>query len=126
MTRRTKPKVYIAGPMRGVPYYNFPLFDATCEKLKEQGYRVFSPADMDRKRGFDALLLPADYAWHEYPDSDFCIKETLSQCMQSIALCDAIYLLPGWNKSSGARVEYHFARVLGLQVIDGAIHGNDK
>ena len=33
-----KPRVYIAGPMRGRPFYNFPAFDKACSELNQQGF----------------------------------------------------------------------------------------
>jgi hypothetical protein len=30
-----KPRVYIAGPMRGLPFYNFPAFDKATMSLSE-------------------------------------------------------------------------------------------
>ena len=37
-----------------------------------------------------------------------------------LAICDAIALLPGWQNSRGARVEYLLAREMGLDVLDAA------
>ena len=36
-------KVYLAGPMRGLPRYNFDAFDRAAKYLREDGYAVFSP-----------------------------------------------------------------------------------
>lgn len=50
----SKKQVYIAGKMRGVPYYNFPAFDKARDRLAGLGLTPLSPADMDRAAGFDA------------------------------------------------------------------------
>jgi hypothetical protein len=38
--------IYLAGPMRGRKFFNFPAFDAARDILLSQGYEVISPADM--------------------------------------------------------------------------------
>ncbi len=48
-----KPTIYIAGPMSGYPQYNFPAFDEARDELRENGWQVVSPADMDREHGLD-------------------------------------------------------------------------
>lgn len=45
----SKPVAYISGPIRGYKDNNFPAFDKAKALLEAQGYRVISPADMDRK-----------------------------------------------------------------------------
>lgn len=41
-------RVYLAGPMRGLPQFNFPAFDAGAATLEALGHEVFNPADRDR------------------------------------------------------------------------------
>ena len=48
-----KTTVYIAGPMRGYPRFNFDAFDAAQSHLESLGYRVISPAALDREVGFN-------------------------------------------------------------------------
>ncbi|MHB1846903.1 MAG: DUF4406 domain-containing protein, partial [Deltaproteobacteria bacterium] len=38
----------MAGPMRGLPDYNFSAFDAARDFLAGLGHDVVSPADIDR------------------------------------------------------------------------------
>lgn len=44
--------VYIAGPMTGIPNYNFEAFFAAEAALLEQGYRVLNPARLGCVEGF--------------------------------------------------------------------------
>lgn len=38
-----KVKVYLCGPMRGLPKHNFPIFELAAKELRKIGYEVFSP-----------------------------------------------------------------------------------
>lgn len=62
-----KKRVYIAGRMRSVPWFNFPAFDAARDRLAELGLEPLSPADMDRLNGFDPSEMDADSVWSVTP-----------------------------------------------------------
>ena len=103
--RRTCPpgasrRVYIAGPMTGLPEHNFPAFHAAAERLRKAGWEVVNPAENFGGR----TNLPRE----RY------LREDVAQMVR----CDAIALLPGWENSRGAKLEYLLARELGLKVID--------
>ena len=117
----TKQAVYIAGPMRGIPYYNFPAFDAAADELRGVGYIVLSPADLDREGGFDAMDCPPDTDWDAIPDG-FDFEACVARDIEGVKCADAIYLLPGWERSTGARAEKMIAKWLGRAVFfaDGA------
>lgn len=86
-------RVYICGPMTGLPGFNYPAFDAAEKRLRAQGYEVENPANN-----------PQQDCWLDY----------MRQAVAQLAECDAVYLLPGWRESRGAQVEYQLARGLGL------------
>ena len=95
---------YLAGPMRNVPDYNFPAFDFAAEKLREEGYTVFSPADNDRET--------------DNQGASFDIRRALRDDTRWICLyADAVALLPGWENSKGAKAEIALAEALGLTVV---------
>jgi len=112
----TKLTIYIAGPMRGIALYNFPAFDAAAEKLRDNGHTVISPAELDINIGFDPSDLPPDFDWGTVPDH-FDLEECLMRDVEAVCHADAIYLLTGWEDSSGARMEKAVAEFLGLKVI---------
>ena len=99
-------RVYIAGPMRGLPEYNYPTFDAAEKRLEEQGHSVINPANIGRAHFGNRKDLSED-------EIDFLMAEELSLLVE----CEAIYLLKGWHKSKGARKELYHAIGNGLDVI---------
>lgn len=103
-------KVYIAGPMRGIPEWNFPAFHEARKRWREAGHTAFSPASTDEALGYSETT------------EGFNEKPHLLHVIHSDILCisnaDAIALLPGWEKSSGATVELALAQFLGLKVFD--------
>jgi hypothetical protein len=110
-------RTYLAGPMRGIPLYNFPAFDAAAADLRASGIKVISPADLDRMVGFDPTSLPADWDWSTLP-SDFRLLHAVQRDLSAIMQCDAIHLLPGWENSKGAKAERSVAEWLGLGIFE--------
>jgi hypothetical protein len=90
-------RIYIAGPMTGLPEFNFPAFNAEADRLRALGHDVSNPADHGVIDG---------YEWRDYMRLDIA---------QLIA-CERIHLLPGWEKSRGATLEHHIASALGMEV----------
>jgi hypothetical protein len=105
--------VYIAGPMRGIERFNFPAFDFAAAKFRDQGFNVINPADIDRD---------ADPACEGLTDAQVSTPEMLrvyaERDTRALLTCTHIAMLPGWRKSKGATAEYHFARWIGLEVLD--------
>ncbi len=107
-------RIYLAGPMRGYPEYNFPAFREAAAFLRAAGHEVVSPAELD-----DAIGGP------EFATLN--IKDTFRRDLDALLQQDAIVLLPGWTDSRGAILECHAAQVCGLPAftleIDGAHAG---
>ena len=98
-------KVYVAGPMTGIPDHNFPAFRRAAELLREQGHEVVNPAELD-----DPTLTHEQLAakpWADYMRRDIPL----------LLECDAIFMLPGWSNSKGASLELHIAQQLGMEVV---------
>ena len=113
-------KIYVAGPMRGVPEFNFPAFHAAAAALRALGHEVFSPAERDNERhGVDIskgnLTGDEDLAAKDY---GFDLRVALGEDLAYIcAHADTIAMLPGWQNSKGAQAEYATAIALGLAVL---------
>lgn len=116
MPGKNRRSIYVAGPMRGVPLYNFPAFDAAAMRLTWEGWHVVSPAELDRRRGFDPLELPIDFDWSTVPQG-FNLREAITCDLEHLQNCDAIYMLDGWQRSKGARAELATAEWLGLEIL---------
>jgi len=109
--------VYIIGPMRGYKDYNFPAFTVAAMNLREQGYSVISPAEMDREDGFEPHELPRDHDWNDYPDHlcfdrDKCARRDVEAIFDS----DAVYLLKGYEESRNGQTEIGIAEWLGRKI----------
>lgn len=106
-------KVYLAGPMRGKPEFNFPAFREAAARLRAQGHEVFSPAENDEAtHGLDfAKNTTGDLK--EITDCGFSLKDALCDDLTYILMyADAIAFLEDWEYSSGALAEWFTARAL--------------
>lgn len=112
-------KLYLAGPMRGYPNFNFPMFDVGAKYLRSQGYEVFSPAERDRSVYGSALEQNTNGDEHAAESGvGFNLREALAADMEYISKhAEGIALLPRWEHSKGARAEVALATALGLKQI---------
>ena len=93
-------RVYIAGPMTGLPDSNYPAFNVAAKQLRELGYEVENPAENP---------VPECGSWEAY------MRTALAQLVR----CDEIHFLRGWASSRGAKLERQVAQELGI-LISGA------
>jgi len=98
---------YLSGPMRGFEQWNFPAFDRNAKFLRDQGWNIISPAEVDRSLGFDETDPNAVFT-----DADF--QRAIRRDYAALLECDSIIFMPGWEKSTGAILESNFANVLKL------------
>lgn len=108
------PTFYVSGPMRGIPDFNFPAFDAARDLGHRLGYIIISPADMDRAVGIheNTDLAEAKVDVHSFVKRDVAVLLSLDPKKG-----DGIALLEGWERSTGAMAELFIARWLGLRIV---------
>lgn len=104
-------KVYLAGPMSGLPNFNFPAFHEAAEVLRRDGWIVFNPAEKDGEvvEGTKAYASGDHMAVQE---EGFNFREAYAWDVCKVIEADAICLLPGWERSPGACGEYYVARAM--------------
>ena len=91
-------KVYIAGPMTGLPEFNYPAFFDAARRLEALGHEPINPARSDGREGCKSWL-------------DF-----MRAALRDVAEADGLAMLDGWQESRGAALEYRLAHELGLDV----------
>lgn len=110
-------KIYVAGPMRGIPHFNFPAFNAATATLREAGHHVFNPVERDNER-HRTDISAGNHEGCEVKAAQqhgFSLREALADDLEFICRhADAIALLPGWENSKGANAERATAMALGL------------
>lgn len=100
-------KIFISGPMTGLPNYNFDHFNEVAKKLDDHKIFNINPVKICKrykqeqvvkyKEVFDAMVAEQQKAERE--------------------LCNAILLLDGWEASGGVRLELKTAIDLNFTII---------
>lgn len=98
---------YLAGPMTGIPQFNFPAFAEATATLRHQGFEILSPAEQDSPAvQAAALASPDGRLAHGEKIAGETWGDILSKDVKLVAdkVIGLIYL-PGWENSSGALLE---------------------
>ena len=91
-------RIYLSGPMTGLPGLNFAAFHAMTTNLRAGGHTVTNPAELNPDGG----------TWND------CMRRDIAALMD----CDTVATLPGWEHSKGARLEVLIAERLGMTVVN--------
>ena len=92
-------RVYISGPMQGHENY-IERFGKCEDMLRIQGHDAVNPARLS-----------------DIIKSDMKTEDWLSIDLSLLRVCDAIYMMDGWQDSKGSNREYGFALGLGLKIM---------
>lgn len=93
----------ISQPWNGISDYDISMrTDRAKAKLKDLGYDLIEPSGVLRYDSTNAA------------EFDFRL---LSESLSTMALCDAVYFVPGWSTDRRCKVEHKIAEVYGLTCI---------
>ena len=93
-------KLYLSGPMTGVENFNHDLFNKVAAEFRMVGFEVCSPSEF-----FDG-------------DKTREREEYMREAFKYLLEADTVVILPGWEKSKGARIEIMVAQELGLNIVE--------
>jgi hypothetical protein len=95
-----KPIIYIAGKVTGTPIHaTTTKFGEAQKKLEAKGFEVINPLVIVSEKG---------NGWH----TDW--QTAMRLCLIEMMKADAVYLLPDWKDSRGAKIEKQLADDLEL------------
>ena len=87
--------IYIAGPISGIKDLNRPLFNKVAAELAEHGHIVLNPA-----------ALPDGLTQSQY----------MQICLPMVVVADELVMLPDWEGSEGAYIEFLLAKKSGKTI----------
>jgi len=97
------PKIYIAGKVTGLPIKEVTeKFKVVQKELESNGYEVVNPIE---------VVGDPETSW----------KKAMKLCIAALVQCNSIYMLPCWEQSKGATIEYNLAKALGLRILKESI-----
>ncbi|MDR1661246.1 MAG: DUF4406 domain-containing protein [Azoarcus sp.] len=94
-------KIYLCGPMSGLPDLNYPAFNAEADRLRALGHEVINPAE----------LHPVTEEWKS------ALRQDIAVMLDRRNNVDVLAYLPGWEDSDGAIMEIGIARRLGIVIV---------
>ena len=86
-------KIYISGPMTGIPEFNRPAFDRAAAIVRASGHEPVLPEPYVEGKSYE---------------------EYLRDDIRMLLDCDGIYMLEGWQESKGAKIEHMIALACGI------------
>ena len=104
-------RLYLSGPMTGLPEHNYQAFAEAAHTLRQAGIEsVVSPHELAAPN-CDGCL---EHEHHDIHDWQAHMREDIIALMG----CDTIVMLPGWQSSKGAKLEMLIGMELGYKICD--------
>lgn len=100
-------RIYICGPMSGMPELNFPAFDFAARFFRSNGVLVENPTEIEPLTPQERIDLTPTQQYRRCLPKDFV----------RICECDALVGLPGWEESRGTAWEMDGADLVGIPFI---------
>lgn len=92
-------KVYISGRISDINrHIAYGMFEQAEKYLSDHGHTPINPMRLK----------------HEHPGS---WEDYMMEDIRALLGCEAIFMLPNWGLSKGARIEYSIAREMGLKIM---------
>jgi hypothetical protein len=100
MNETLRRRIYLSGPMTGLPDFNYPLFHRVAAELRAEGHEVYNPAE------------------YEHDEPEFPLRRAMADYARFICMeACTIVLLPGWEKSLGVSAELALAKNCRLDIV---------
>ena len=96
-------KIYISGPITGVPDF--------MERFHEAESRIRTKYQQNTVEIINPARLMPQFEEH------LTYAQIIDVCLSLLSNCDAIYMMRGWKKSTGACIEYGYAKATNKTII---------
>lgn len=95
-------RIYISGPMTGLPDLNFAAFEAAVKliRLVDPTAQIINPHEIEHTYG-------AEGTWEQFLKLD----------LRHMLDCDLVVILPGWHNSKGSLLEIHVATSVNIPIV---------
>ena len=88
--------IYISGPISGTGDY--------LERFDQAEYEINKNLNLR----YDHIINPANVL-DQLPIYELDYSDVMKLCLDLLSMCDSIYMLHGWERSKGAKLEYQYA-----------------
>lgn len=107
-----KKKIYIAGQVTGEDFREVAVkFAKAHAEIEKLGFIPINPIELVQNYFIKNVAfqpITEDEEW----------KIAMQECIKALVECDAVVLLPCWEKSKGAKIERQLAEDLGIQIFN--------